>query len=91
MSQLDHSHLLYIDAPVGAGYSYVQSDDLYVRTDTEAALDLVTLISQFLTLAPELATAPIYILGESYSGKVAPQFALELHKVVPVARTYNVQ
>lgn len=73
--------MLFVDAPVGAGYSYVQSDDLYVKTDTEAALDLVTLLTQFLTATPELVTVPIFIVGESYSGKVAPEFALELHKV----------
>jgi carboxypeptidase C (cathepsin A) len=31
--------------------------------------------------APKLAQCPIYIVGESYSGKIGPEFVLELVKV----------
>jgi serine carboxypeptidase 1 len=50
---LNHANLLFIDNPVGSGYSYVTSDDAYVRNNTQIAIDLVAGLNGFLKDQPE--------------------------------------
>jgi len=52
-SWLEHANLLFIDNPVGAGYSYVTSNDAFVRNNTQIAVDLVTGLKGFLQEVPE--------------------------------------
>ena len=45
--------MLYVDNPVGAGYSYVDSEDALTTDVDEIALDLLTLYKEFLRANPE--------------------------------------
>lgn len=72
-------NVLFIDNPVGAGFSYVDNASLYTTTNNEIALDLVEMMKGFYKLHPEFETVPLHIFSQSYGGKMAPEFALELY------------
>lgn len=73
------SSYLYIDNPVGTGFSYAKSADCYSRNETHVGQNLLIALKQFLALFPELQTAPLFITGESYAGKYVPAFAYAIH------------
>ncbi|PIK51605.1 putative retinoid-inducible serine carboxypeptidase-like [Apostichopus japonicus] len=50
--QLQKASLLFIDNPVGSGYSYVDNDDAYTTNVTGIANDLMTLLKTFLQKQP---------------------------------------
>ncbi|XP_070579425.1 retinoid-inducible serine carboxypeptidase-like [Ptychodera flava] len=79
---LSKVNLLFIDNPVGTGYSYVDSFDLMPKDVHGIALDLVALLEAFLTKHTEFQTVPLYIFSESYGGKMTAAFSLELYKAI---------
>lgn len=46
-SWIRHANLLFVDNPVGTGYSYVNSKDLLAKNNQEIAADLVTMLKSF--------------------------------------------
>jgi carboxypeptidase C (cathepsin A) len=67
--------MIYIDSPVGTGFSYV-NDDSYPSDEKTIANDLYTGLIQILfTLQPAYSANPFYIFGESYGGKYVPWLA----------------
>ncbi|KAH8370075.1 hypothetical protein KR093_002118, partial [Drosophila rubida] len=72
-------NVMFIDNPVGTGYSYVDNSAYLTATNKEIALDLVELMKGFYARHPEFETVPLHIFSESYGGKMAPEFALELY------------
>lgn len=81
MFQANYVNVLFIDNPVGTGFSWVNSDNLYVTNNTEIANDLVTFSNEFFKKFRALRKTPLYIFSESYGGKMAAEYALNLHKV----------
>ncbi|KAK5649679.1 hypothetical protein RI129_000708 [Pyrocoelia pectoralis] len=73
-------NLLFIDNPVGTGYSYVDKETYLTRTNKQIANDLVTCMNGFYKKRPEFRNVSLYITSQSYGGKMAAQFALELYK-----------
>ncbi len=51
-SWTDDHHMLYIDNPVGAGFSFTESDGGYPTTDEEVSEDLLNAVRQFMKLYP---------------------------------------
>ncbi|XP_017002821.2 retinoid-inducible serine carboxypeptidase [Drosophila takahashii] len=78
-SWVRHVNVLFVDSPVGTGFAYVENHGRYARNNRQIALDLVQLMKQFLAKYPEFRSVPLHIFSESYGGKMAPEFALELH------------
>ncbi|GBP20585.1 Vitellogenic carboxypeptidase [Eumeta japonica] len=76
---VNHS-LLFIDNPVGTGFSFTDSTSGFTKDMTTYSSHLYSALDQFLTIFPELRRAPLYIAGESYGGKYAPSLAMEIHK-----------
>jgi len=67
-----NASVLYVDQPVGTGYSYV-SDDEYVTDEATMGKELyILLYSFFFTLHPEYSKNDFWITGESYGGKYVP-------------------
>ncbi|GFP87566.1 serine carboxypeptidase-like 51 [Phtheirospermum japonicum] len=66
---LKKADLLFVDSPVGTGYSYVENASLLVKRDEEAAADLTTLLIDVYNRNESLQKSPLYIVGESYGGK----------------------
>ncbi|XP_053595934.1 retinoid-inducible serine carboxypeptidase [Microplitis demolitor] len=69
-------NVLLIDNPVGVGFSFVANNSLMAKNNTQIAQDLVICIKKFLETIPEFGNVPTYIVGESYGGKMAVEFAL---------------
>jgi len=75
-------NVLFIDNPVGTGFSYVDSNEAFTTNNTQIAEDLVTFTKGFLDVHPEFKTVPLYIFSESYGGKMAAEYALALDKAI---------
>nr|XP_018906950.1 PREDICTED: venom serine carboxypeptidase-like [Bemisia tabaci] len=72
-------NLLFIDNPVGAGFSFTKQDAGYPTLELDIATNLYSFIVQFYGMFPELKNNPLYITGESYAGKMIPAFAHYIH------------
>lgn len=79
-------HLLFIDQPVGTGFSFTQSEDGYVRNEDEVARDLYAMLTQFFVLFDEYSASPFYVTGESYGGKYVPAITYKIHVENPEAK-----
>lgn len=75
-------NVLFIDNPVGTGFSYVENTTLLTKDNAQIADDLLTFIKEFYKLNPEFTTTPLHIYAESYGGKMAPEFAWVLDKAI---------
>ena len=51
-SQVQVANVLFVDNPVGTGYSYVTEDSAYTTDVSQIAADLMTLFSQLLEDLP---------------------------------------
>jgi len=69
-----NANLLYVDQPVGTGYSHADIGD-YSKNETEVAQDMETLIKGFVKAHPEYAGRDFFITGESYAGHYIPAIA----------------
>ncbi|KAL1421163.1 hypothetical protein MTO96_023333 [Rhipicephalus appendiculatus] len=67
--------MLYIDNPVGAGFSFTQDDNGYARNEEDVGRDLHEALQQFFTLFDKYAANDFYATGESYAGKYVPAIA----------------
>jgi len=75
-----NASVLWIDSPVGTGYSYSEDGD-YASDEQTIANDLYTaLYTFFFKLHPELSKNQFYIFGESYAGKYVPWLASTIFK-----------
>jgi serine carboxypeptidase 1 len=77
---LQVADLLFVDNPVGTGYSFVENEDknLFVKTDVEAANDLTVLLKKIYNRNVRLQNSPLYIVAESYGGKFAVTLGLSV-------------
>ncbi|XP_070394204.1 venom serine carboxypeptidase-like isoform X1 [Dermacentor albipictus] len=72
--------MLYVDQPVGTGYSFTDCQSGYARDMTDVGRDMLEFLQQFFTLLGELAQNEFYITGESYAGKYVPTIGALLHQ-----------
>ncbi|XP_006236573.2 probable serine carboxypeptidase CPVL isoform X1 [Rattus norvegicus] len=78
--------MLYIDNPVGTGFSFTDHIQGYAIDEDDVAQDLYSALVQFFKLFPEYAKNDFYITGESYAGKYVPAIAYYIHSLNPVRR-----
>eukprot|EP00494_Astrolonche_serrata_P025038 UN25299 len=72
------ANLLYIEAPIGVGFSYSTTGN-YTMTDVMTAEQNANAIEYFLTTKfPNMASHDVYITGESYGGIYVPTLTLEI-------------
>ncbi|XP_065202376.1 venom serine carboxypeptidase-like [Planococcus citri] len=76
-------NVLYIDNPIGTGFSF--TTDYYVTTEQEVGQHLFDALIQFFTLFPELRKNKFIISGESYAGKYLPALGYAIYKGNPKA------
>ncbi|KAI9753245.1 MAG: Cell death protease [Chaenotheca gracillima] len=70
----EFANILFVDNPVGTGFSYVSTDS-YVHELKEMADQFVVFLEKFFTLFPEYEHDDLYIAGESYAGQHIPYIA----------------
>lgn len=79
---INEVNVLFIDNPVGAGYSYVDANKYLTKDNKQIAKDLVQLMHGFYERLPEFKKVPLHIFCESYGGKMAAEFAYELYLAI---------
>lgn len=72
-------NLLFVDNPLGTGFSFTESRDMYVTNQTTVGLNMYNTLLQFFELFPNLKTNEFYVTGESYAGKYVPATAYTIH------------
>lgn len=73
--------MLFIDNPVGSGFSFTENEELgYTTNATQVGQHLYIALMQFFRMFPMLQMAPFYISGESYAGKWIPAIGYEIFK-----------
>ncbi|ESO87129.1 hypothetical protein LOTGIDRAFT_183527 [Lottia gigantea] len=83
---LSVASLLFIDNPVGTGYSYVDNDEAYTTDVDMIAQDLLTIFTAVLKKLPEFETVPFYIFSESYGGKMTAAFSDVLYSSIQAGK-----
>jgi len=71
-------NMLYIDNPVGAGFSF---SNKMPSTQKEVTDNLYEFLQQWYTLFPEYQSNPFYPFGESYAGKFVPSLSKKIHEM----------
>ncbi|EOA16514.1 hypothetical protein CARUB_v10004672mg [Capsella rubella] len=74
------SNIIYLDSPVGVGFSYSNNESDYETGDTKTAVDSHAFLLKWFELFPEFQSNPFYISGESYAGVYVPTLASEVVK-----------
>jgi len=73
--------LIFIDNPVGTGFSYTASDNGFVKNEDQVGLNLYSTLYQFYQIFEEYRSNELYITGESYAGHYVPACAFTIHKM----------
>ncbi|KAG7029828.1 Serine carboxypeptidase-like 51 [Cucurbita argyrosperma subsp. argyrosperma] len=81
-SWIHKADLLFVDNPVGTGYSFVEEMSSLVKSDVQAAVDLTTLLQSIFNKDQRLQKSPLYIVAESYGGKYAVTLGLSALKAI---------
>ncbi|KAM4531015.1 retinoid-inducible serine carboxypeptidase [Odontesthes bonariensis] len=81
-SWVQAASVLFVDNPVGTGFSYSQRSDGFATNVATVASDMLVLLKHFFTERAEFQTIPFYIFSESYGGKMAAAISLELTKAI---------
>ncbi len=63
---------IYVDQPVGVGFSKVRSDDRVCRSRECVVQNMYTFLAKLMETEPELRGRPLYISGVSYGGHYVP-------------------
>ncbi|XP_075589325.1 putative serine carboxypeptidase CPVL [Dermatophagoides farinae] len=71
--------VLYIDNPVGTGFSFTKDDRGYATNEVDVAENLYEALRQFFTLYYEYKGNPFFLTGESYAGKYVPAIGYKIH------------
>jgi carboxypeptidase C (cathepsin A) len=69
------ANVLYIEAPVGVGFSYSDHPSEYACDDDQTANDNLAAVEKFFELFPSFTSNPFFITGESYAGIYVPTLA----------------
>lgn len=64
----ENFHMLYMDNPVGCGFSFTNSTAGYLTNQVDIGKYLLEALVQFHQLFPELRRNSFYLTGESYAG-----------------------
>jgi len=68
----DFAHMLFVDQPVGTGFSIADDSRDYVSNEAEVAADMLEMLQGFFTKHPNYKNRDFYITGESYAGHYVP-------------------
>ncbi|XP_076918484.1 serine carboxypeptidase 1-like [Bidens hawaiensis] len=69
------ANVLFLESPVGVGFSYSNRSSDYMTGDKHTAKDSYTFLLNWLHRFPQYKTHDFFITGESYAGHYVPQLA----------------
>ncbi|CAL5036030.1 unnamed protein product [Urochloa decumbens] len=79
---LHKADLIFVDSPVGVGYSYAEDPSAMVKTDLQTATDMVDVLKALVMEIPTLRNSPLFLVGESYGGKLAAMIGISLARAI---------
>jgi carboxypeptidase C (cathepsin A) len=74
------ANMVFVEQPVGVGFSYSDNEDDYRIGDEQAAKDNLATILQFMEKFPHFNKSSLFITSESYGGHYMPTLANEIIK-----------
>ncbi|XP_059448607.1 serine carboxypeptidase-like 7 [Corylus avellana] len=72
------ANIIFIDIPVGAGFSYATTTDAWGTTDTEWAAQAYEFLRNWLGVHPDFVTNPVFLGSDSYAGIITPILAQDI-------------
>nr|CAD1822371.1 unnamed protein product [Ananas comosus var. bracteatus] len=69
------SSIIFLDSPVGSGFSFSKQMEGYDVGDISSSMQVYTFIKKWFSDHPQFLSNPFYVAGDSYAGKVAPLIA----------------
>lgn len=73
-------NILYIDNPVGTGYSFTDSQEGYSKNEDDVGHNLLVALQQFFSMFPKLQKNDLFVSGHSYGGKYAPAIGYAIYQ-----------
>ncbi|KIH89262.1 carboxypeptidase D [Sporothrix brasiliensis 5110] len=70
----EFANVMFVDNPVGTGFSYVDTDS-YIHELDEMAAQFMTFLEKWFALFPEYEHDDLYLAGESFAGQHIPYIA----------------
>jgi carboxypeptidase C (cathepsin A) len=84
--------VLYLDQPVGTGFSYGLSDTDVATSLDQVAHEFINFLSSFLGMYPEYASPrKVFLMGEDFAGKFLPRFAKEINQFTEKGGSFNLK
>ncbi|KAF8092011.1 hypothetical protein N665_0428s0021 [Sinapis alba] len=74
------ANIIFLDQPVGAGFSYSRIPLLNKVSDTGEVKVIHKFLQKWLSKHPEFYSNPFYLTGDSYSGKIVPPLVQEISR-----------
>nr|GEV33920.1 serine carboxypeptidase-like 50 [Tanacetum cinerariifolium] len=84
--------LLFLDNPIGTGFSIASTPEELPRDQEAVARHLFIAISKFIALDSRFRSRPLYLTGESYAGKYVPSvgyYILKKNRHLPFSKRVN--
>ncbi|XP_059653048.1 serine carboxypeptidase-like 18 [Cornus florida] len=69
------ANIIFIDAPIGTGFSYATNAEAYASSDTLTSADMVNFMRNWLNEHPKFGGNPFFINSDSYAGILVPLIA----------------
>ena len=66
------ANILFVDQPVGTGFSFADDSTAYVKTEDGVAADMWEFLQTFMKEFPQYAQLDFFVTGESYAGHYVP-------------------
>ncbi|XP_061956387.1 serine carboxypeptidase-like 45 [Populus nigra] len=86
------ANMLYLETPVGVGFSYATDNSSYVAVDDEAtARDNLVFLQGWFHKFPQYRNKDLFITGESYAGHYIPQLAKLMVEINKKERLVNLK
>ncbi|CAG7834549.1 unnamed protein product [Allacma fusca] len=70
--------MLYIDSPIGTGFSFSDSKESYETTSGEEGTEIYVALKQFFTLFKEFQPRDFYLAGENYAASLIPNIVKQI-------------
>uniref|UniRef100_A0A2N9IRD4 Uncharacterized protein n=1 Tax=Fagus sylvatica TaxID=28930 RepID=A0A2N9IRD4_FAGSY len=77
-SWTETASIIFLDGPVGAGFSYATTQEAWNTTDTQYAAQADAFLRNWLSIHPDFATNPVYLGSDSYAGIITPILAQDI-------------
>ncbi|XLR36600.1 hypothetical protein S83_064500 [Arachis hypogaea] len=84
--------MLYLETPVGVGFSYAKATSSYLEINDEAtARDNVVFLQRWFNKFPQYKNRDLFLTGESYAGHYVPQLAKLMIEMNSKKRIFNLK